>query len=317
MAFDSMDKVLAALKGSDKNEIPDSVLKYVNKPNKAWSILKSRQTVKRLQPMDPRTPKPPDHTRFVCISDTHGRTNRIAQDLPEGDVLIHAGDFTMVGKPNEVSAFNEFLGSLSYPHKVVIAGNHDISFDPPSCETLWRMFSREPYGDPLEIKSTLTNCIYLEDSMVEINGIQIYGSPWQVKCNTSLQLASTGSNSIRNYSRPLCILFTPFIQFFSVNNLTRHWRYLGDGYFWWDDDDDGSDVYDDDGIDKDSKGDENNNRDDHDIMKMMRNYAIDTVWWWWRWWYSHISMCCPKGYHFWAFLVWNGIGYRFCLSGLK
>jgi len=32
--------------------------------------------------------------RFVCISDTH--CNSI--NLPDGDVLIHSGDFTSTGK---------------------------------------------------------------------------------------------------------------------------------------------------------------------------------------------------------------------------
>jgi hypothetical protein len=29
-----------------------------------------------------------------------------------------------------------------------------------------------------EVKDLLTNCIYLEDSMVNLYGINIYGSPW-------------------------------------------------------------------------------------------------------------------------------------------
>jgi predicted phosphodiesterase len=36
--------------------------------------------------------------RFVCVSDTHGREKRIP-DLSgmQGDVLLHAGDFSMTG----------------------------------------------------------------------------------------------------------------------------------------------------------------------------------------------------------------------------
>ena len=44
---------------------------------------------------------------FVCISDTHTHTENLK--LPPGDVLIHAGDFTSLGQPDEVSGFNEFL----------------------------------------------------------------------------------------------------------------------------------------------------------------------------------------------------------------
>lgn len=41
--------------------------------------------------------------KLVCISDTHGLHERVA--VPNGDVLIHAGDFTERGEPYEVAAF--------------------------------------------------------------------------------------------------------------------------------------------------------------------------------------------------------------------
>lgn len=37
-------------------------------PNKMWEILSSKQTVYKVHPHAPQTPKPPNHTRFVCIS---------------------------------------------------------------------------------------------------------------------------------------------------------------------------------------------------------------------------------------------------------
>ncbi len=49
--------------------------------------------------------------------------------LPPGDVLIHAGDFTSVGSIDDVKKFDQELKSLNYKHKVVIAGNHELSFD--------------------------------------------------------------------------------------------------------------------------------------------------------------------------------------------
>lgn len=54
------------------------------------------------------TPKPPGYTRFVCVSDTHSRTDSI--QMPYGDVFIHAGDFTELGLPSEVKKFNDWLG---------------------------------------------------------------------------------------------------------------------------------------------------------------------------------------------------------------
>ena len=62
----------------------------------------------RVDPMPHDSPKPPGYTRFVCISDTHSRTDSI--QMPYGDVFIHAGDFTELGLPSEVKKFNDWLG---------------------------------------------------------------------------------------------------------------------------------------------------------------------------------------------------------------
>lgn len=59
--------------------------------------------------------------------------------------------------------FNNFLGSLPHKHKIFVAGNHEIAFNE---------YSKK------EIQKMLSNCIYLQDSSVEIMGIKFYGSPW-------------------------------------------------------------------------------------------------------------------------------------------
>jgi predicted MPP superfamily phosphohydrolase len=163
--------------------LDDIVEKYYQQPTEAWNILESSQIVRRVEPLEPSTPKPPGHTRFGCISDTHSLNNPV-HPIPDGDVLIHAGDFTMVGRTKEIREFNEFLTSLSHPHKVVIAGNHDIAFDLENYETLypyWK-FSLKEKVDSKEAKKLLdsTKCTYLEDSEVTINGLRIYGTPWYV-----------------------------------------------------------------------------------------------------------------------------------------
>jgi predicted phosphodiesterase len=69
--------------------------------------------------------------RFVCISDTHSKLGRMLHEIPAGDVLIHAGDFTSVGSLDDVEKFDQDLKKLSEKFKyiVVIAGNHELSFD--------------------------------------------------------------------------------------------------------------------------------------------------------------------------------------------
>jgi 3',5'-cyclic AMP phosphodiesterase CpdA len=57
-------------------------------------------------------PSPKEWTRFVCISDTHSHTF----DVPPGDVLLHSGDLTKMGRKEEFVKTMEWLYAL--PHKI-------------------------------------------------------------------------------------------------------------------------------------------------------------------------------------------------------
>jgi len=105
--------------------------------------------------------------RLVIISDTHGYTNNL--ELPEGDILLHCGDFTKYGKLKEIEHFNTFLARVvhQFKHIIVIAGNHEYSMD-----------VNIKGSKPEEAKGLLSNCIYLEDESVILMGIKFYGSPW-------------------------------------------------------------------------------------------------------------------------------------------
>lgn len=129
---------------------------------------------------DPSTcAKPDGWTRFVCFSDTHGKHDQMPQEHHlEADVLLHAGDFTNTGELTQVQSFSEWLRGYPATHKVVIAGNHDITFQPEFYEREWNRFHRQPY-DCEEVRSALTGCHYLEDEMVQVAGYNVYGSPWQ------------------------------------------------------------------------------------------------------------------------------------------
>ena len=69
--------------------------------------------------------------RLVCISDTHSAVENVELpfEIPDGDILIHAGDFTNYGEVDKVKEFNAWLGTLPHTYKIVVAGNRDISFD--------------------------------------------------------------------------------------------------------------------------------------------------------------------------------------------
>ena len=105
--------------------------------------------------------------KLVLISDTHTMHEDLV--LPQGDILIHSGDFTGRGKPHEVEEFFGWLErqSKNFKHIVFIAGNHELSFD---YKSTWVVDA---------IKSLPTNVHYLEDSEIIIDDIKFYGSPWQ------------------------------------------------------------------------------------------------------------------------------------------
>jgi Icc-related predicted phosphoesterase len=119
--------------------------------------------------------------RIVCISDTHGQHAKV--NVPDGDVLIHAGDFMAFGdRPKEIVDFNQWLGRQPHRHKVVIAGNHDL------------MFERHP-GAAREL---LSNGIYLENSGIELLGLKVWGSPVQPEFNNWAFNVARGA-AIRRY----------------------------------------------------------------------------------------------------------------------
>ena len=97
-------------------------------PDREWARARQTQRFVEVNLADPTKPKEEGTTRFVCLSDTHASHASIPF-VPEGDVLVHAGDFSNVGLEKDVISFNRWLGELPHAHKVVIAGNHDIPFD--------------------------------------------------------------------------------------------------------------------------------------------------------------------------------------------
>jgi Icc-related predicted phosphoesterase len=99
--------------------------------------------------------------KFVTISDTHGKHSSLI--LPAGDVLIHAGDISMKGEEYEIVDFLKWFESLDFEHKILISGNHDFYFERETAADIQKLIPK--------------NIVYLNDSMVTINGINIWGSP--------------------------------------------------------------------------------------------------------------------------------------------
>ncbi len=100
--------------------------------------------------------------RIVCISDTHNCNTQI--DVPDGDLLIHSGDATITGTVEEIVLFYDWFSLQPHKHKIFVAGNHDWLFEKDNA-------AARSLLDP--------SIIYLHDSSIEIDGLKIYGSPWQ------------------------------------------------------------------------------------------------------------------------------------------
>lgn len=101
-------------------------------------------------------------TKIVLMSDTHMAHENMV--VPNGDILIHCGDATFQGEIPEVASFGTWFSKLPHKYKIFVAGNHDWLFEKqPSIAK--GMFSKD--------------VIYLEDSLIVINGLKIWGSPVQ------------------------------------------------------------------------------------------------------------------------------------------
>ena len=100
--------------------------------------------------------------RIVCLSDTHNSNEQIT--VPKGDILIHAGDATISGTAFELNKFSRWFESLPHRTKIFVAGNHDWAFE----------LQNESARDILP-----KDVIYLQDSSAVVDGLEIYGSPWQ------------------------------------------------------------------------------------------------------------------------------------------
>lgn len=102
--------------------------------------------------------------KVVCISDTHCQLDKVV--MPEGDVLVHAGDLTYRGTLPEISKELIILGKMPYNNIILVAGNHDFLF-----ENSHKYVAQQMCKD--------NGITYLEDASTIIDDVMFYGSPYQ------------------------------------------------------------------------------------------------------------------------------------------
>jgi len=109
--------------------------------------------------------------RLVTFADTHGYDITV----PDGDVVVCAGDFCPQGSMIDCIRFINWFNALPHKHKVLISGNHDV----------WMEKNKE-----VGVSAIMPPGIhYLLDSGVTIEGYKFWGSPYQPEfCNWAFNL---------------------------------------------------------------------------------------------------------------------------------
>lgn len=87
---------------------------HSNNPTHAWKEISRTQKVIKVNAKPPTSRVSDDKLRIVCMSDTHSLTNHIKFEIPDGDIFIHAGDFTRCGQLEEVKEFNTWIGKFDH-----------------------------------------------------------------------------------------------------------------------------------------------------------------------------------------------------------
>lgn len=100
--------------------------------------------------------------KVVCLSDTHNQLHKI--EIPDGDVLVHAGDFSGTGSLKDHLDFAIEFGKNQHKYKIVVPGNHD-KYSQQQIDLVRNMFATVGIN-------------LLIDEAIEIDGKKFYGSPW-------------------------------------------------------------------------------------------------------------------------------------------
>lgn len=98
--------------------------------------------------------------KIVCISDTHNHHQVLDGIIPAGDILIHGGDIAIHGSVAEIQEFINWFSQLPHRYKIFVGGNHDGALE----------HSKHLINIPADV-------IYLENQLIEIEGLKIWGSP--------------------------------------------------------------------------------------------------------------------------------------------
>ena len=117
--------------------------------------------------------------RLVHMSDTHNYLSCDGEPvaLPDGDVLLHTGDFTNRGTLEEFDQFNAWLGTVAarFPVRIVVIGNHDVyqhRADWPMMAARLTNATAVPVFEMVEVPFPSTA------DGVTVAPLRVFGAPW-------------------------------------------------------------------------------------------------------------------------------------------
>ncbi len=105
--------------------------------------------------------------RTVFTSDTH--FNFPVEQIPEGDVFVHAGDFMLSGYVDEWYPRVECLKALPHALKILVAGNHELHMALYPGSALWDLKNAGIHVLGYPTKT---------DTYTLPNGMRMLGLPW-------------------------------------------------------------------------------------------------------------------------------------------
>jgi predicted phosphohydrolase len=99
--------------------------------------------------------------KIVGFADTHGGHGSL--HIPDGDMLVFAGDYTGMHSAAEFDNFIRWMASLPHPFKIFMPGNHDWFIQ-------WNL-------KPIRIKLQQLGICCPSSRLQVVGGLKVYGMP--------------------------------------------------------------------------------------------------------------------------------------------
>lgn len=102
--------------------------------------------------------------KIVALADTHGVFHNI--DIPDGDILIVAGDWTSQGGIHACINFARWIDEQPHKYKLYIPGNHEVGFEENS-----------------SLEGLILSGTNINKKLINIEGINIFGFSYTLPFN--------------------------------------------------------------------------------------------------------------------------------------